>query len=248
MNCDAMWPGGPVFIRDDSSFRPGTDAVLLAAFAAGGKSVGGKSAGGRAASAMDLGSGTGVVAILLAWADASLTVDGVEIQPSWASLARENVRLNGLEGRVSIMDGDLRRHREFLRAGAYDLVVSNPPYYAAGSGKSAPLLSRAQAREERESTLQDVVQAARYLTRWGGRFALVQKPERLSEVICALSQSGLEPKRLRFVQNKASSAPSLVLLESRRGARPSLTVEPPLILTDENGGESEEIKRIYHRE
>ena len=239
---DAMWPGGPVFIRSTSSFRPGTDAVLLAAFASGRSGQ-----GGAMTSAVDLGCGAGVIAILLAADDGALAVDGVELQPSWAALARENVRLNGLEGRVSILDGDLRRHREFLKAGAYDLVVANPPYYAAGSGKSAPLISRARAREERESTLLDVVLAARYLTRWGGRFVLVHKPQRLSEVICALSQNGLEPKRLRLVQNRASSAPSLVLIESRRGARPSLSVEPPLLLTDDGGGESEELKRIYHR-
>ena len=245
MTYDAMWAGGPVFIRDVSSFRPGTDAVFLSVFAAGGRVP---KAGGRVTTACDLGCGAGVVAILMASAAASLAVDGVELQPEWAALARENVRLNGLVDRISILEGDLRRHREFLKAGAYDLVVSNPPYYAAGSGKSAPLSSRATAREERESTLLDVVLAARYLTRWGGRFALVHKPERLAEVLCALSQNGLEPKRLRFVQNKSSDAPSLVLIESRRGAKPSLVVEPPLILADDHGGESAEIKKIYHRE
>jgi tRNA1Val (adenine37-N6)-methyltransferase len=238
MDYDAMWPGGPVFIRDKSSFRPGTDAVLLASFASC----------GQARSVCDLGCGTGVIALLMAWQDERLTVDGVEIRPEWASLARENARMCGLDSRVTILDGDLRRYRELLKSGAYDLVVSNPPYYAAGRGKSAPTDSRASAREERESTLADVCQAAAYLVRWGGRFALVHRPERLSEVICALTDSGLEPKRLRFVQHKASSAPSLVLLESRRGGKPSLTIEPPLILADTDGSDSEEVKRIYHRE
>ena len=103
------------------------------------------------------------------------------------------------------------------------------------------------AREELTCTLSDMIEAARYLTRWGGRFCLVHKPERLSEVLCALSAGGLEPKRLRLVQNKPDAAPSLFLLECRRGARPSLVIEPPLILTDGNGGESDEIIRIYHR-
>ncbi len=93
----------------------------------------------------------------------------------------------------------------------------------------------------------DVCAAASYLTRWGGRFALVHKPERLAEIICTLREYGLEPKRLRFVQHKAESAPSLFLLESRRGGNPSLTIEPPLILADAHGNDTEEVKSIYHR-
>ena len=235
---DEMWPGGPLFIRDDKSFRPGTDSVLLAAFAAGGQAV----------RVCDLGCGTGIISILLAWNDTLLSVDGVEIQTDWAVLARANATLCRLGNRITIIDGDLRRHRDFLKAGAYDLVVSNPPYYASGSGKSSNRISRADAREERECTIADIAATAAYLTRWGGRFALVHKPERLAEVICTLSKSGLEPKRLRFVQYRADSAPNLVLIESRRGGNPSLTVEPPLILTDANGHDTDEIKKIYHRE
>lgn len=242
MDIDEMWPGGPMFIRCETAFRPGTDSFLLADFAASGQK-----AGGRVQKACDLGCGTGIIALLIAWRDNSLSVDGVEIQPEWAALARENVKLWGLEGRVRIFDGDLRRHREFLKAGAYDLVVANPPYYARGRGKSAPDKLRAEAREERRSSLADIAAAAAYLTRCGGRFALVHKPRRLSEIICTLSKNGLEPKRLRFVQHKPSAAPNLILLEARRGGRPSLVVEPPLILTDEYGNDTAEIKRIFHR-
>ncbi|SHI15934.1 tRNA1Val (adenine37-N6)-methyltransferase [Sporobacter termitidis DSM 10068] len=238
MNYNIMWPGGPTFVHDEASFRPGTDSILLAWFAAG----------GPVKRACDLGCGTGVISLIMAWQDDALTVDGVEIQPEWTALARENLKLCSLDDRVTIIDGDLRRHREFLEAGAYDLVVANPPYYALGSGKSAPEESRAKAREERESTLADIAAAAAYLTRWGGRFALVHKPERLAEVIRTLSEKGLEPKRLRFVQYRHDSAPNLVLIESRRGGNPSLTVEPPLILTDSAGNDTEEVKRIYHRE
>jgi tRNA1Val (adenine37-N6)-methyltransferase len=142
MDIDIMWPGGPAFVRCETSFRPGTDSVLLADFA-----VSGKKAGTRMQKACDLGCGTGIIALLMAWQDSFLSVDGVEIQPEWAALARENARLCGLEDRVCILDGDLRRHREFLKAGAYDLVVANPPYYARGRGKSAPDKARAAARE-----------------------------------------------------------------------------------------------------
>jgi tRNA1Val (adenine37-N6)-methyltransferase len=125
--------------------------------------------------------------------------------------------------------------------------VSNPPYYAEGRGKSSLKDGRASAREERTCTLADVCAAASYLTRWGGLFALVHKPERLAEVICALRENGLEPKRLRFVQYNAEAAPNLILIESRRGGKPSLRIEAPLILADEYGNDTEEVKRIYHR-
>lgn len=238
MEIDELWPGGPKFIRGNEAFRLGTDSVLLSYFASK----------GNARRACDLGCGTGIISVLLAFCNPALTVDGIELQRDSAETARRNSALNSLDGRLTVIDGDLRAHRGLLTAGAYDLVVANPPYYPAGSGKSAGTENRAVAREERLCTIGDVCAAAAYLTRWGGRFALVHKPERLAEVICTLSNHGLEPKRLRFVQHKAQTAPSLVLLESRRGGKPSLTVEPPLILTDEDGNDTEEVKAIYRRE
>jgi tRNA1Val (adenine37-N6)-methyltransferase len=236
MTTDELWPGGPSFMRTDDAFRLGTDSVLLADFAC--------VPGGRAC---DLGCGAGILSVLMAYREPSLAVDGVELLPDWADTARGNVRLNRLDSRVRILTGDLRRHREFLEAGAYDLVAANPPYYPAGSGKLPQNEHSVTARSEQTCSLRDVCAAARYLTRWGGRCALVHKPERLAELIRALSESDLEPKRMRFVQHRAGAAPNLVLIESRRGGNPSVVIEPPLILTDENGGDTEEVKRIYHR-
>lgn len=237
MFIDEMWPDGPRFIKDEDAFRVGTDSVLLSAFVGEVKMK----------TACDLGCGAGVISILLAWNNPCLAIDGIELQPEWACLARQNAALCGLSGRVNIIEGDVRRHRDFLKAGAYDLVIANPPYYPVASGKPAASERAAAAREERSCSIADICAAASYLTRWGGKFALVHKPERLSEVICALSSSGLEPKRLRFVQYRTGSAPNLFLVECRRGGNPSLTVEPPLILTDENGNDTAEVKRIYHR-
>lgn len=237
MAYDELWPGGPKFIQDSAAFSLGTDAVLLSDFALK----------GTANRACDLGSGAGVISILLAWHSPRLTVDGVELQPAACEAARENIRLCGLEDRISVLKGDLRRHRDFLEAGAYDLVVSNPPYFPAGSGKASASDAAATARAERTCTLGDVCAAAAFLTRWGGRFALVHKPERLAEIFRVLSENCFEPKRLRFVHHKARLAPNLVLIESRRGGRPALTIEPPLILTEDDSGDTEEAKRIYHR-
>ena len=234
---DELWPGGPRFIRRDDVFQLGTDSVLLASFAGG----------THAKAAFDLGCGGGILAILLAYNNPKLRVDAVEIQPHAVALTRENVALGGFSGRISVTEGDLRRHRELFTAGAYDLVVSNPPYFPRGSGKTAESESLALCRDERSCSLRDICDAAAYLTCWDGKFALVHRPERLAEVVCSLSAAGMEPKRLRFVQHKAASAPSLFLLESRRGGKTGLDILPPLILADADGGDTDEVKQIYHR-
>jgi tRNA1Val (adenine37-N6)-methyltransferase len=182
--------------------------------------------------------------VLLSYAR-GVKVDGVEIQPESASLCRENLRENGLDD-TGVVCGDLRQHRELFTAGGYDLVVSNPPYFAENSGHTAPKESRAAARDERFCTLDDLCRAANYLCRWGGSFALVHRPERLSEIFCAMTKYGLEPKRLRMVQYKPGAAPNLVLVEARRGGKPSLNIQPPLILTDGQGQDCTEVLEIYH--
>ena len=138
-------------------------------------------------------------------------------------------------------------YREFLSAGAYDLAVSNPPYFKLGCGKHTENKDIAAARDEQNCTLSDVCAAANYLTRWGGSFILIQKPDRLVETFSALTGAGFEPKRIRFVQHKHTSPPNLVLVEGRRGGKKGLKIEAPLVLTDENGGDSAEARRIYHR-
>ena len=237
---DELWPGGPRFGEREDAFRVGTDSVMLANFAMGARIR-------KRKRAVDLGCGCGVISILLAWDDPGLLIDGVEVQPGPSRLAAENARLNGLDGRINIIEGDLRRHRAFLQAGAYDLALANPPYYPRGSGKAPASESSAVSRGEELCTLEDVCEAAGYLTRWGGSFMLVHKPERLADVFRALGGAGFEPKRMRFVQHKRSSPPSLVLVEGRRGSRPSLAVQAPLILAKDDGSDSDEARAIYHR-
>lgn len=236
MQKDELWSGGPVVLQSDNVFKLGSDSVLLADFV---REL-------RVERALDLGCGCGVIAISLAY-QKDITMDALDISEAAADLTRRNVALNGLDGRVTVTCGDLRRHRELFQAGAYDLVVTNPPYFPGGSGKSAKSEAIALARDERECTLADIVEAAAYLTRWGGSFALVYRPERLSELFCTMTAAGIEPKRLRMVQYKAYSAPNMVLVEGRRGGRPGLKIEPPLIMAYLNGTDSKEIKRIYHR-
>ena len=237
ISADELWPGGPKFIRGNA-FPLGTDSVLLASFAEG----------KHAERACDLGCGSGIIALLLAYNAPKLYVDGIELQPEAAEIARQNAELNGLSARVDIITGDLREYRELLPAGQYGLVTANPPYFPVGSGKVSSTPSLALSRGEETCTLSDICRAAAYLTKWGGSFLLVHKPERLSEALCTMSPLGLEPKRLRMVQYAATSAPNLVLIDARRGGKPGLTVLPPLILTTPDGSDTEEVAKIYHRE
>ena len=213
--------------------------MLLADFARG---------SGRIRRVADLGCGAGVLTVLLLQKFPAATAFGIEIQPEAANACRENLALNELTDRAEIRCGDLREKADLPEAGSFDLVVSNPPYFAAGRGYAAPEEHRAAARDERFCTLEDLCRAAAYLCRWGGSFAVVHRPERLSELLCAMTAHGIEPKRLRLVSPRSDRAPSLVLVEGRRGGNPGLTIEPPLVLQDDTGADSHEIQRIYHME
>ena len=230
-----LWPGGPLF-RQAEHFRLSTDSVLLADFIRP----------GAAKHAVDLGCGSGILALLLLARTEALDVTGLELLPEAAALAGDNLTANGFSQRGRIVCGDLRRARELFPAGAFDLAAANPPYFPVAAGALSPDPGRAAARSELACTLEELCEAAAWLVRSGGSFSLVYKPERLSELFCSLSAHGLEPKRLRLVCDRAESAPSLVLVESRRGGRPGLRVEPCLILQGADGAPSTEQRRIYH--
>jgi tRNA1(Val) A37 N6-methylase TrmN6 len=231
-----LWPGGPRYAQA-AHFPLGTDSVLLADFVP----LAGAEKG------VDLGCGGGILTLLLLERSARLRMTGLEILPAAAERARDNLRENALEDRGEIVCGDIRRVRSLFRAGSFDLVVANPPYFPAGSGALPADPEKAAARGEGSCTLDELCVAAAFLCRTGGRFCLVHRPERLSEVFVAMSAQGLEPKRLRFVCARAGAAPSLALIEGRRGGAPGLTVEPALLLEHDDGAESEELRRIYHR-
>lgn len=235
---EALCPGGYRFVYDDESFRPGTDTFLLS-------SLPRLKPGLRVC---DLGSGSGLLGLLLLQRQPDLRVTGVEIQGAAVRLAERAALENGLTDRLTACHGDLRDVKAHFPAGGFDLVVCNPPYYPPASGAVAENAARRTARSEVSCSLADICAAASYLLRWGGSFCLVHKPERLCDLFCALRQSAIEPKRLRFVCPAAGSAPSLTLLEGRRGGKPGLTVEAPLILQNADGSPTAELNAIYFRQ
>ena len=234
---EQLKPGGLRFCYDDALFRPGTDTFLLS-------SLPRLRPGLRVC---DLGCGTGLLGLLLLQRERGLSVTGVELDPRAAALGVRCTAENGLGDALRILQGDLREVRSFLSAGSFDLTVCNPPYYPPGSGAVSPEAGRSAARTELFCTLEDVCRAAAYLLRWGGALCLVHKPERLCDAMCALRSAGLEPKHLRLVCRDAQAAPSLVLLEGRRGGKPGLRVEPPLLLQTERGDPTAEADAIYFR-
>ena len=234
---DQLWPGGYHFWFDDTLFQPGTDSFLLGAFAAA----------KRGDRVCDLGAGTGLLGLLLLARQGDIHITNVELQSAACSLARRSAELNALSDRITCVEGDLR-DKALLGAGMFDLVVSNPPYFAHGSGAQAAAAARCTARSEVSCTLEDVFAAAARLLRWGGRFCLVFRTERLAELMETARKHKLEPKRLRLVQNTPHSAPSLLLLECRRGGKTGLNVEAPFLMTNADGSPSSELDAVYFRD
>ena len=222
MNLDELYPGGPRLVQRPPVFKFGTDAVLLAKF----------TDPARAKRAADLGCGTGVLAVSLAARSATVMVDCVDILPEAVALTAENAALNGLADRVRSHLADIRTIADTLDAGAYDLVVANPPYFPQGGGKRALGDAIADARDETHCTLDDLCRAAAYLLRWGGRFSVVHRPERLGELFITMHRHGIEPKRLQTVALTGTHAPNLVLVEGRRGGNPGLKIEAPYLLQE----------------
>ena len=231
-----LWPGGPVFAQAEH-FRLSTDSLLLADFIRP----------GGARRGIDLGCGSGVLTLLLLERSETLHMTGLELLEEAAAVARANLAANALSSRGEIVCGDIRAVRQGFDAGSFDLVAANPPYYPLGRGARAPREERAAARSELNCTLEELCAAAAFLCRTGGRFFLVHKPERLSEVFVCMHEHSLEPKRLRLVCAAADRSASLALIEGRRGGGSGLAIEPPLLLTGPDGGESEELRRICHR-
>ena len=190
----------------DGVFPLGGDALALGAFST-------VKPGWRVC---DLGTGSGALLLLLARRAEGLALTGIDIDPLSARIARENLESNGLPG--EILTGDLRR--ESLPAGDFDLVVSNPPYFPVGSGKSG-----GPARSEEFCTLAELCASAGRLVKNGGRFSLCHRPERLTDVLCALRAHDLEPKRLKLVSHGPDRPPSLLLVEAVKQGKLGLTIE-----------------------
>lgn len=222
-------------IQAEKGFRYGIDAVLLSGYAHVKK-------GDRV---LDLGTGTGIIPILLAAKTEGRTFTGLEIQKKSADMARRSVFRNHLEDRVKIVQGDIREAVTIFGAASFDVVVSNPPYMISHHGLVNPGESTAIARHEILCTFRELAQQASGLLSAGGRFCLVHRPFRLAEIIDVLREVRLEPKRMQLVYPFADKEPNLVLLEAYKNGRPRLQVDKPLIVYEKPGVYSRDICELY---
>lgn len=232
---DDLHRNGYQIIQNEKLFCFGMDAVLLSGFA--------KVKEGERV--LDLGTGTGIIPILLAAKTPGEHFTGLEISSVSADMARRSVALNGLDGRVDIVQGDIKEAGELFAPASFDTVTSNPPYMIGEHGLVNPDIEKAAARHEILCTLEDVVRAAAKLVRPGGRFYMVHRPFRLAEIIRTLSAYRLEPKRMQLVYPYVDKEPNMVLIEAVRGGRPRMTVEKPLIVYERPGVYMPEITEIY---
>ena len=223
-------------IQGKKGYRFSIDSVLLAAFATL----------GRGSQVCELGAGSGVISILLAQRDRSCSIKALEIQDSLWDRAVRSVKLNRLEDNVEVVKGDIRQVREIFPAGGFDLVIANPPFWKIGEGLLPEDPEVASACHEIDVTLEEVIGAASYLLRLGGRLALIQRASRLDEVIRLSHNYRVPVKRIRMVHPHRQRPANLVLTEGTKGAKPGVTVLAPLVVYEETGIYSSEVMTLYY--
>ena len=232
---DDLQRNGYRIIQDPGRFCFGMDAVLLSGFVT-------VRPGARV---IDLGTGTGIIPILLEAKTEASHLVGLEIQEESADMAMRSVKLNHLEDKISIVEGDIKEADQLFEAASFDVVTSNPPYMIGNHGLTNDSDAKSIARHEVLCTLEDVVSQAARLLKTGGSFFMVHRPFRLAEIMITLSKYKLEPKRMQLVYPYVDKEPNMVLLQAVRVGKPRMTVEKPLIVFKEPGVYADEICDVY---
>lgn len=235
---DLEYKGLKIIQRPDW-FCFGIDSVILSEYATDIR---------KNSKVMDLGSGNGILSILLSKKIEAKKIIGVEIQKEVAQMAQKSIEMNHLENLITIENKNVKDLKESQGASSIDAIVTNPPYKEKLTGNPNEESKRAIARHETEATLQDFIEISHYLLKPYGQFYIVYRPERLVELIALLRKYKIEPKKMRFVYSKLEKEPKLVLIKAIKGAKPFLKVEKPLIIYNQDGNYTKEILKIYHKE
>ena len=222
-------------IQHPGRFCFGMDAVLLSAFA--------KVKEGECA--LDLGTGTGILPLLLEAKTKGKHFTGLEIQAESADMARRSVSVNGLEHKIDMVEGDIKEATEIFGAASFEVITTNPPYMIGEHGLTNPESAKAIARHEVLCTLDDILRESARVLKPRGRFYMVHRPFRLAEILCKMCAVGIEPKRMRLVYPYVDKEPNMVLIEGMRGAHSRMKIEPPLIVYEKDGGYTGEILELY---
>lgn len=232
---DELHRNGYKLIQNPDKFCFGMDAVLLSGFAKIKPEE----------NTLDMGTGTGIIPILLAGKTKGKHFTGLEIQKESADMARRSVLYNELQERISIVTGDIKEASKIFGAGIFDVVTCNPPYMNHQHGIVNPTMPKAIARHEILCSLEDVIREAARVLKPCGRFYMVHRPQRLVEIFSMMRQYKLEPKRMKLVHPYVDKEPNMVLIEGYRGGNPMITIEAPLVVYREVNVYTDEIYDIY---
>ncbi len=229
---EPLGDGMEIVVSESHTF--GTDAILLANFARI----------KRKDKACDMGTGCGIIPLI--WCKGQTnSITAIDIQPKAIEQLNKSLELNSLEGRIIPVNCDLRELKGKVELSSFDLVTMNPPYKPVGTGIESISEAERIARHEVMCTVDDAVSAASKLLKFGGRFCMCHRPERLCDIIVAMREGGIEVKRLRFVTQRADTAPWLVLVEGKRGSKSSVTVEKNLVMFDADSKPTEEFRAMF---
>ncbi len=232
---DDLHRNGYQIIQNPEKFCFGIDAVLLSGF------VQVK----NGAKVLDLGTGTGIIPILVEAKTKAAHISGLELQDDSADMATRSVKLNNLESKISIVQGDIKEASHIFEEASFDVITTNPPYMTEHHGLVNPDMPKAIARHEIYCTLEDVVREGAKLLKVSGKFFMVHRPYRLIEIINTLSKYKLEAKRIRFVHPYIDKEPNMVLIEAVKGGRSRVKIEPPLVVYEDINVYTKEIYEIY---
>lgn len=233
---DDLHRNGYMIIQDSKNFCFGADAVLLTGF------VNIK----KGETVLDLGTGTGVIPILLEAKTEGKHFTGIDIQADSVDMAKRSVLMNELENKINIDLGDIKNLDSIYKLSSFDVVTSNPPYMNKGGGIVNEYSPKAIARHEILCNLEDIIRGTSKILKSSGRFYMIHKPHRLTDIFVTLRKYNLEPKRLRLVCSHIDKQPNMVLVEAIRGGKPMLKIESNLIIYKDDGSYTDEIIKIYY--
>lgn len=232
---DDLQLNGLGIIQNKTKFKFGTDAVLLSDFAK-------VKSHGRC---IDLGTGTGIIPLLISAKYKPDEIIGLEIQSDLCEMASRSVVHNGLEDLIKIVNGDIKNIRSLFKKESFENVITNPPYMKNGSGFKSEDESIALSRHEIKCSIDDIAAAAEYLLKDKGMISMVHRPNRLVDVVSVFRKHSLEPKSIRFVHPYAGKAPNLFLINALKNSQPFLKIEDPLIMRRDDGDYTDEIYKMY---
>lgn len=225
-------------IQNAKGFCFGIDSVLLSDFAKGIK---------KNSIVVDIGTGTGIISILLSAKTDIKKIYGIEIQEDVANMAKRSVALNELEDKIEVINTNIKDIFNFLEPNKIDAIVTNPPYMKLNTGAQNEEKKKLISRHEVECTLEDIIKISYKLLKSNGEFYMVHRAERIVDILYYLRQYKLEPKVLRFIQPKENKEPNLVLIKAVKNAGYQLTLEKPLIIYNNDGEYTDEILKIYNK-